>query len=118
MQEVSIESHLSDYHSKNYISDVNITYSDDVFNIKEIEKIAIKHRLRFLPTKYFKNQIPKEAIFKIKESLPSSKDLIGFCGAPWTLACYMIDAGSSKDYAKTRTFLWNNEQVFFKLRPF
>ena len=57
----------------------------------------------------------RNAIFKIKESLPSSKDLIGFCGAPWTLACYMIDAGSSKDYAKTRTFLWNNEEIFFKL---
>ena len=57
----------------------------------------------------------KNAIFKIKKTLPFSKDLIGFCGAPWTLACYMIDAGSSKDYAKTRTFLWNNEEIFFKL---
>ena len=62
------------------------------------------------------NFIPiRNAIFKIRETLPSSKDLIGFCGAPWTLACYMIDAGSSKDYAKTRTFLWNNEEIFFKL---
>ena len=57
----------------------------------------------------------RNAIFKIKKLLPSSKDLIGFCGAPWTLACYMIDGGSSKDYAKTRTFLWNNEEIFFKL---
>ena len=57
----------------------------------------------------------RNAIFKIKDTLPFSKDLIGFCGAPWTLACYMIDAGSSKDYAKTRTFLWNNEEIFFKL---
>lgn len=62
------------------------------------------------------NFIPiRNAIFKIKESLPSSKDLIGFCGSPWTLACYMIDGGSSKDYTKTRTFLWNNEEIFFKL---
>ena len=62
------------------------------------------------------NFIPlKNAILEIKELLPSSKDLIGFCGAPWTLACYIIDAGSSKDFAKTRTFLWNNEEIFFKL---
>ena len=27
----------------------------------------------------------------------------------------MIEGGSSKDYAKTRTFLWNNEEIFFKL---
>ena len=57
----------------------------------------------------------KNAICKIKEKLPPSKDLIGFCGAPWTLACYMIDGGSSKDFAKTRTFLWNNEKMFLKL---
>ncbi len=57
----------------------------------------------------------KNAISKIKKTIPPSKDLIGFCGAPWTLACYMIDGGSSKDFTKTRTFLWNNENMFFKL---
>ena len=57
----------------------------------------------------------KKAIFEIKQALPPSKDLIGFCGAPWTLACYMIEGGSSKDFAKTRTFLWNNKQIFYKL---
>ena len=31
------------------------------------------------------------------------------------LACYMIDGGSSKDFIKTRTFLWNNEKLFIKL---
>ena len=67
LQEKSIETHLSDYHSKNYISDIDISNTENVFNIKEIENIAVKHRLRFLPTKYFKNHIPKEAIFKIKE---------------------------------------------------
>ena len=57
----------------------------------------------------------RNAIFEIKKTLPSSTDLIGFCGAPWTLACYMIEGGSSKDYVETRTFLWNNEEKFFKL---
>ena len=71
--------------------------------------------------KFLKNDINlndfspvKKAIIEIKRTLPSSKDLIGFCGAPWTLACYMIEGGSSKDYPKTRKFLWNNEEKFFK----
>lgn len=38
----------------------------NVFSISEIKKIAINYRLRFLPSKYSKKPIPKEAIFKIK----------------------------------------------------
>ena len=46
---------------------INTNSKEDIFNLESIKKIAIQHRLRFLPTKYFKNEIPKEAIFKIKE---------------------------------------------------
>ena len=64
----------------------------------------------------FKDLTPiKNAIVKIKRSMPVNKDLIGFCGAPWTLACYMIEEASSKDYVKTRRFLWNDEKSFIKL---
>ena len=57
----------------------------------------------------------KNAIGKIKESMPLDKDLIGFCGAPWTLSCYMIEGRSSKDFVKTRSLLWNDEKLFIKL---
>ncbi len=57
----------------------------------------------------------ESAIIKIKEKISNEKDLIGFCGAPWTLACYMIEGKSSKDFHKTRRFLWNDREAFQKL---
>ena len=45
---------------------LNILDTDCIFDIKEIKKIAIKYRLRLLPTKFFNNKVPKEAVLKIK----------------------------------------------------
>lgn len=67
LQEKSIINNLSGYNSKKYFANLDISTSKNIFNLKEIEKIAVKYRLRFLPTKYFKNNIPQEAIFKVKE---------------------------------------------------
>ena len=43
-----------------------------------------------------------DAVTEIKRSLHDSVPLIGFAGSPFTLACYMIDGGSSDDFALTR----------------
>ena len=67
VKESVIEENITKSISKNYFAEINTLSKEDIFNIEAIKKIAIQHRLRFLPTKYFKNAIPKEAIFKIKE---------------------------------------------------
>jgi uroporphyrinogen decarboxylase len=52
----------------------------------------------------------------IKALLPRLKvPLIGFSGAPFTLASYMIEGGSSKDLKKTKQMLINNPASFHKL---
>ncbi|MEC9231348.1 MAG: hypothetical protein VX888_01530, partial [Bacteroidota bacterium] len=64
--ENSIKKNLNQCAPTNYnpnLVDYNI---NDVYDIDAIKSIAVKYRLRFLPTKYFKNEIPQEAIFKTK----------------------------------------------------
>jgi uroporphyrinogen decarboxylase len=57
----------------------------------------------------------KDAISILRNELPQSKSLIGFAGAPWTLACYMIEGQSSKDFVNTRKALWNSNKWFMDL---
>jgi len=47
-----------------------------------------------------------DAVAAIKRALSGSVPLLGFAGSPFTLACYMIDGGSSDDFGRTRRMLY------------
>jgi len=52
-----------------------------------------------------------KAVEETKRILPSNLPLIGFCGSPWTLAAYSIEGGGSKDFAKTKKFLFQHPEA-------
>lgn len=43
----------------------------------------------------------------IRQNMPADLPLIGFAGSPWTLACYMIEGGSSRDFKSVLQLMYN-----------
>ena len=56
-----------------------------------------------------------EAIRRIKRELPEGTPLIGFAGAPWTLATYMIHGRGSKDHAEAKLFALEQPELFQRM---
>jgi len=57
----------------------------------------------------------RPVIRAVRERLAGRVPLIGFAGAPFTLASYLVDAGASKDLVRTRSFLARDEAGFMEL---
>jgi uroporphyrinogen decarboxylase len=53
-----------------------------------------------------------DAVSLIRHELGGRVPLIGFSGSPWTLATYMVEGGSSKDYAQTKAMMYQQPEVF------
>jgi len=56
-----------------------------------------------------------ETLERVRSRLAADKTLIGFCGAPWTVATYMIGGKGSPDQAKARLFALCEPIAFNKL---
>jgi uroporphyrinogen decarboxylase len=50
-----------------------------------------------------------EAIRQTRRSLRRDLPLIGFSGAPFTLASYIVEGGASKNYVHTKTLMYNDD---------
>jgi len=56
-----------------------------------------------------------ETVSKLTATLPKETALIGFAGAPWTVATYMIEGGSSRDFARTKQWAYRDPKSFQQL---
>ncbi|MBX7149644.1 uroporphyrinogen decarboxylase [bacterium] len=59
-----------------------------------------------------------ESIRDTKKALKPYIPLLGFCGAPFTMASYMIEGGSSKQFIKTKKLMHNSPKLWHQLMEF
>jgi len=76
--------------------------------LEDVEKLDVQKAAKNLKYVY-------ETIKLIKGKLAADKALIGFCGAPWTLATYMIEGQGTKTYAKVKKLIYTQPELMHAL---
>ena len=56
-----------------------------------------------------------DAVRTIRRELDGNVPLIGFSGSPWTLACYMVEGGGSKDWGRVKALALNEPAAMHQL---
>src|SRR3954454_19294757 len=56
-----------------------------------------------------------EAVRRVKRELPPNVALLGFCGAPWTVATYMVAGRGTPDQAPARLMAYREPQAFARM---
>ncbi len=73
-----------------------------------LPKLSVDRMVEFLQPVY-------AAVRGIRAALPAEVTLIGFSGAPWTLACYMLEGRGSRDYPALRRAAYHAPEQFAAL---
>ena len=76
--------------------------------LADVQKIAVpdpEDELRYV----------MNAVRTIRKELNGRVPLIGFSGSPWTLATYMVEGGTTKDFGKVKGMMFSNPQAMHLL---
>ncbi len=79
-------------------------FKKTVTTAADVDALPIVNTLKDLP------YVP-DAVRTIRRELNGRVPLIGFSGSPWTLATYMVEGGSSKDFRKAKAMAYNEPEL-------
>ena len=83
-------------------------FSHPLRSEEDIRKLVVpdpEDRLRYVP----------DAVRLIQRELQGRVPLIGFSGSPWTLATYMVEGGSSRDFRTVKAMLYDRPDLVHEL---
>ncbi len=74
-------------------------------DIKELNVAALPEKLEYIP----------RALQLVKSNLGDKTALIGFAGSPWTLANFMLEGGSVKEFTRAKNLFYTQPEIFLML---
>ncbi|MFO7603312.1 MAG: uroporphyrinogen decarboxylase [Gammaproteobacteria bacterium] len=83
-------------------------FKDPVLTAADVNKLAV-------PDIAAELGYVTDAVSMIRRELDGRVPLIGFSGSPWTLATYMVEGGSTKEFAKVKGMLYDRPDLMHKL---
>lgn len=83
----------------------------------QLDPLDAPEKVREVGTKFDQGKLAPiyETVGLVKSSLPSGVALIGFCGAPWTVATYIIAGRGTPDQTPARLFAYRHPAEFARL---
>ncbi len=88
-----------------YDDDIGPVVERPVRSIADVEALRVFDPVRDLPYLF-------DAIRAVRSALAGRIPLIGFAGAPFTLAAYLIEGGASRHYQATKAFMYREPAAF------
>ena len=84
------------------------SFSNPIRSCRDIQNLGI-------PDPHSDLRYVTDAVSVIRKELAGRVPLIGFSGSPWTLATYMVEGGSSKEFSKIKALLYDRPSDLDKL---
>ena len=83
----------------------------------KLESLALNELLNLKKTtrKEKDLEITYDAIRDVRKKLNKNKSLIGFCGGPWTVACYMINGKGDGEFIPAMNSIINTKKILIEL---
>src|SRR5437879_10173908 len=76
--------------------------------MQDVERLVIREAEEATP-------YVMDAIRLVKRELEGKQAVIGFSGAPFTLACYLIEGRPSRDYGIAKSLMYGHPEIWHAL---